>query len=111
MAESHQGGAAGCGARFSGQEADQARGGDRVPHAYASGAQAMRRILAALSLFTALFAPAAASAVNPKALDMGKNVQVWYVEDHTLPMIAITAALPAGSAYDPKNKAGLAAFT
>lgn len=71
----------------------------------------MRRILAALSLLTALFAPAAASAVNPKALDMGKNVQVWYVEDHTLPMIAITAALPAGSAYDPTNKAGLAAFT
>jgi zinc protease len=46
-----------------------------------------------------------------KSLDMGKNVQVWYVEDHTLPMIALTAALPAGSAYDPKDKPGLAAFT
>ncbi len=46
-----------------------------------------------------------------KTLDMGKDVQVWYVEDHTLPMIAMTAALPAGSAYDPRKKPGLAAFT
>ena len=71
----------------------------------------MKRAIAALWLVLALVAPGVAHAVTVKNLDMGKNVQVWYVEDHTLPMISMTAALPAGSAYDPKDKAGLAAFT
>jgi len=71
----------------------------------------MRRMLAYLTLCAALLAPGVAYAVDAKNLDMGKNVQVWYVEDHTLPMIAMTAALPAGSAYDPSNKGGLATFT
>ncbi|HEY1962135.1 MAG TPA: pitrilysin family protein, partial [Rhizomicrobium sp.] len=71
----------------------------------------MKRLFSLLLLIGALIAPAAAQAVNVQNLDMGKNVQVWYVEDHTLPMVALTAALPAGSAYDPKEKAGLAAFT
>jgi NitT/TauT family transport system permease protein len=68
-------------------------------------------MLAYLTLCAALLAPGIAHAVDVKNLDMGKNVQVWYVEDHTLPMIAMTAALPAGSAYDPSNKGGLATFT
>ena len=71
----------------------------------------MKRTLRIVAMIAALVLPATANAVNVKNLDMGKNVQVWYVEDHTLPMIALTAALPAGSAYDPKDKAGLAAFT
>jgi len=71
----------------------------------------VKRLLAILLLVCAFSVPAAAATVNVKNLDMGKNVQVWYVEDHTLPMIALTAALPAGSAYDPKDKPGLAAFT
>lgn len=71
----------------------------------------MKNLLTSLLLACAWLLPATASAVNVKSLDMGKNVQVWYVEDHTLPMIAMSASLPAGSAYDPKDKAGLAAFT
>jgi zinc protease len=70
----------------------------------------VRRILGILVFLCSLAAPMFAYAVNVKNLDMGKNVQVWYVEDHTLPMIAMTVALPAGSAYDPRDKAGLAAF-
>ena len=31
-------------------------------------------------------------------------------EDHTVPIIAFNISLPAGSAYDPAGKAGLAAF-
>ncbi len=64
-----------------------------------------------LAFAWALLAPVLAHAVNVKSLDMGKNVQVWYVEDHTLPMISLTASLPAGSAYDPRDKPGLASFT
>jgi len=41
---------------------------------------------------------------------MAKGEEVWYVSDHTLPLIALAAALPAGSAYDPSGKAGLANF-
>lgn len=71
----------------------------------------MRRAIAIFWFVLTLLAPAVAHAMTVKNLDMGKDVQVWYVEDHTLPMISMTAALPAGSAYDPKARAGLAAFT
>jgi zinc protease len=68
----------------------------------------MRRIV--LALMITLFAPACAQAANVTSVNMGKGVQVWFQEDHTLPIIAMTVALPAGSGYDPANKPGLAAF-
>jgi zinc protease len=64
----------------------------------------------AVCLGLALLAPAAASAADVKSVDMGKGVQVWFQEDHTLPIISMTVALPAGSGYDPADKAGLASF-
>ncbi|HET7334767.1 MAG TPA: pitrilysin family protein [Rhizomicrobium sp.] len=74
----------------------------------------VRRVLfglAAASLFLApVFAPSLAQAADVKVLDIGKGQQVWFSEDHTLPMIAITASIPAGSAYDPAGKEGLATF-
>lgn len=39
-----------------------------------------------------------------------KGEEVWYVTDHTLPIVAMTIALPAGSAYDSAGKPGLANF-
>jgi zinc protease len=39
-----------------------------------------------------------------------KGADVWFAEDHTLPMVAMVAAFPAGSAYDPAGKNGLAEF-
>jgi len=51
-----------------------------------------------------------AQAFEVKTLPAPKGGEIWYVSDHTLPMIALTAALPAGSAYDPPGKAGLANF-
>ncbi|HEY0107332.1 MAG TPA: pitrilysin family protein [Rhizomicrobium sp.] len=68
----------------------------------------MKRFLAAGLLLAALGAPALAAA--PRALDIGPGEQVWFEEDHTVPMVAITVALPAGSVYDPKGREGLAAF-
>jgi zinc protease len=64
-------------------------------------------ILAALF---ALAASPALAAATPKEVTIGPGEQVWFEEDHTVPMVAITIALPAGSAYDPTNKPGLAAF-
>ena len=52
----------------------------------------------------------AARAFGAKALPAPKGEEVWLSEDHTLPMIAFVASFPAGSAYDPKGKWGLAAF-
>jgi zinc protease len=69
-----------------------------------------RRFYLALISAALLLCPAAAQAVSVQSLNMGRDAQVWYVEDHTLPMIAMTVAIPAGSAYDPDGKAGLAAF-
>jgi zinc protease len=69
----------------------------------------MKRLLHAL-LFAAALGTNAAQAVDVKTPAAPKGEQVWFVEDHTLPMIAMTAALPAGSAYDPAAKPGLAAF-
>ncbi len=51
-----------------------------------------------------------AHAFEVKTLPAPKGEEIWYVSDHTLPMIALSAALPAGSAYDPSGKTGLANF-
>jgi zinc protease len=52
-----------------------------------------------------------AQAANNKNIDLGKQAEVWFAEDHTVPIIAFNISLPAGSAYDPAGKAGLASFT
>jgi zinc protease len=57
-----------------------------------------------------LFSLGQAYAATVKTLDAVKGAQTWFVEDHTVPMIAIEISLPAGSAYDPAGKPGLAAF-
>jgi len=67
-----------------------------------------RRAIAVFLFLMTTLAPAWASGV--KALGAVNGAQVWFAEDHTVPMIALTASLPAGSAYDPSTKAGLAAF-
>ncbi len=67
-----------------------------------------RRALAALFLFVAALAPA--SAANVKSLTAVKGATVWFSEDHSVPIIVLVASFPAGSAYDPSSKAGMAAF-
>jgi zinc protease len=56
------------------------------------------------------FIPGAAQALDVNSLPAPKGDEVWYVSNHALPMIALSAALPAGSAYDPPAKPGLANF-
>ena len=70
----------------------------------------MKRALAALAL-AVLFADGnSALAFDAKSLPAPKGEQVWFAEDHTLPMIAMVVAVPAGSGYDPVAKPGLASF-
>lgn len=70
----------------------------------------MKRLvpLIAAVLFGVSAAPALAA--QPKAIDVGANQSVWFEEDHTVPMVAVSISLPAGSVYDPPTKAGLAAL-
>lgn len=70
----------------------------------------IRRGLLGLAASVLFFVPALAHAADVKTLNIGKSQQVWFSEDHTLPMIAITASIPAGSVYDPAGKAGTAMF-
>ena len=68
----------------------------------------MKRVLAALALLFIGALPVGAAPIQN--IDLGKNAQVWFAEDHTVPMVAFNISLPAGSAYDPAGKAGLATF-
>ncbi len=77
----------------------------------------MKRLLAAFALILLvaapvliLIAPVPARAANIQNIDLGKKAEVWFAEDHTVPIISFNISLPAGSAYDPAGKAGLAAF-
>jgi zinc protease len=73
----------------------------------------MRKISQLLAGFAGLctaLAPHAASAFTAKQVAFAPGTDVWFDEDHTLPMIALVASFPAGSVYDPAGKSGLAAF-
>ena len=69
----------------------------------------MKRFILALLLACVAFAPAQA-ALSVKRIDIGKTIDVWFAEDHTLPIVAMSFSFPAGSAYDPGDKPGLAGF-
>lgn len=69
----------------------------------------IRKYLLALFVLLA-FARAPVWAANLQNIDLGKDAQVWFSEDHTVPILCFNISLPAGSAYDPPGKAGLASF-
>src|SRR3954468_25006030 len=90
----------------------QEAGGHRLPD---PGKRQVKRLLATLALIL-LVAPAlclmapSARAANIQNIDLGKRAEVWFAEDHTVPIVSFNISLPAGSAYDPAGKAGLCAF-
>jgi zinc protease len=68
----------------------------------------MRGRLAALLFALLALVPAEAGRVVP--INALPGVVVWHSEDHTLPVIALSATFPAGSAYDPAGRTGMAAL-
>ena len=52
-----------------------------------------------------------ASAIPVQHWQLPNGAQVYFIEDHDLPMIDVSVDFPAGSAYDPKGKDGLASLT
>ena len=71
----------------------------------------MKRLYSVLALMAPFLMAIPAQAANIQNIDLGKAAQVWFAEDHTVPIVAFNISLPAGSAYDPAGKAGLASFT
>jgi zinc protease len=69
---------------------------------------AMTFIMAVLMV---LFLPAAARAITVRTVAGPSGVETWLSEEHALPMIAANISFPAGSAYDPTDKPGLANMT
>jgi zinc protease len=53
---------------------------------------------------------AQARAMNIQKLVSPKGIEVWLVEEHTLPMIAMQFGFEGGSSQDPAGKEGLAYF-
>src|ERR1019366_6226247 len=45
---------------------------------------------------------------TPVVYTATNGVTVWLLERHALPVVAITVAIPSGSAADPKGKGGVA---
>ncbi|MGH6889058.1 MAG: M16 family metallopeptidase [Rhizomicrobium sp.] len=70
----------------------------------------MIRTALSAAAFLPVLVPGWAHALDVKALAAPKGEEIWYASDRELPMIAMTAALPAGSGYDPQDQAGLANF-
>ena len=68
----------------------------------------IRPVLLALLISVAI--PTAANAITVRAVQSPSGVETWLSEEHSVPMIAVNIAFPAGSAYDPADKPGLATF-
>lgn len=49
-----------------------------------------------------------AGAVTVKTVAGPSGVETWLAEEHALPLVAFEISLPAGSAYDPLSRQGLA---
>ena len=58
-----------------------------------------------------LLIPTFAQAITVKTVQGPTGVETWLSEEHALPMIAVNISFPAGSAYDPPDKPGLANMT
>jgi zinc protease len=64
-----------------------------------------------LALLLTVAIPLTAEAITVKVVPSPAGVDTWLSEEHSLPLIAVNVSFPAGSAYDPSGKPGLAAFT
>ena len=62
-------------------------------------------------LFACLVFATPANAATVRTVAGPTGVEAWLAEEHALPMIAVEISLPAGSAYDPAGKQGLADMT
>lgn len=68
-------------------------------------------IFVLLALTAALTTPAAHAGIKIAHWVAASGAKVYFVETHDLPMLDIQIDFPAGSAFDPAGKAGVASLT
>ena len=68
----------------------------------------LRQCALAVGLAGALAASGEAAAVDIQAVTSPTGMEAWLVEDHTIPLIAVSFAFVGGASQDPAGKAGLA---
>ncbi|HET7718243.1 MAG TPA: pitrilysin family protein [Bauldia sp.] len=62
----------------------------------------------AIGLFVSLVMAEGAEAIEIERVVSPKGIEAWLVEEHTVPVIAVSFAFKGGSAQDPEGKAGVA---
>ena len=75
-----------------------------------SAAISFRRGALALVALIVLALPARA-AVKIEEVKTAQGITAWLIEDHTVPVVSMSAAFRGGAALDPADKRGLANFT
>ena len=72
-------------------------------------ALALRAAPLAVAALLALALPA--RAVTIEEVKSEKGITAWLVEDHSVPVVSMSAAFRGGTAVDPADKRGLATMT
>jgi zinc protease len=63
--------------------------------------------VAALALLALVAHPGAARAIDIQRVVSAGGIEAWLVEEHAIPIIAVSFAVPRGSYHDPQGKEGL----
>src|SRR5215510_6372001 len=85
---------------------DQARGEAFVTHSFAFTRRAAFAFAASFAFSLALPAPSFASAKIQHLISPG-GIEAWFVQDATVPLIAMEYAFGGGAAQDPADKPGV----
>lgn len=70
----------------------------------------MKPFILAAAVAAASVVSLPAGAVTVRSIAGPTGVETWLAEEHALPMVAFEISLPAGSAYDPSGRQGLASM-
>ncbi|HEX5282098.1 MAG TPA: pitrilysin family protein [Micropepsaceae bacterium] len=70
----------------------------------------MKPVILAAAVAAASVVSVQAGAVTVRSIAGPTGVETWLAEEHALPMVAFEISLPAGSAYDPPGRQGLASM-
>src|SRR4029079_16854035 len=97
------------GDRLSGQGhcCHQARGEAFVTHSFAPTRRFVLSLATGAALALATVSPSHAAAKIPRLVSPG-GIEAWFVQDATVPLIAMEYSFAGGSSQDPKDKSGVA---
>ena len=68
----------------------------------------MRLLLSAFVFFMTVFSVEAAPVLDIQKIITPKGLEVWFVQDKHLPMMALQFSVRGGAQFDPKGKDGTA---